>query len=580
MIVSSQSCPEGSTFEVDVCIVGAGPAGLALALEFDGTGSSVCVLESGGLVPDTRAQSLATDAAEPIGDPLYPRASGTRFVGFGGTATGWGIDLGNGQQGARYVPLDPIDFERRDWVPHSGWPIARDELDPYYARAHAVADAGPFDYDPVRWQTDDARQIDFPSGRARTQLFRFGPRQAFTEAARRTLECSRNVTVMTDATALALGTDRAAATVTTVRVGSLAGHRFAIRPRIVVLAVGGLETPRLLLLSELAHAPGPGNRHDLVGRFLMDHQGISSGFLLPSDRRVIDALGLYDTRWIDGAMVTAKVVLTEQTLRRERLLNLCAALFPRTLGERLDILRMLLPDGPRFRSPAVASAVTIKRALRQRRRPEHLWAHLRRVACGLDDLLYHRSRQAYGRRRTRSIHFDRGGWSRSGEPPGRFSCIEVVHMVEQSPDPSNRVTLGDEQDSFGRRKLQIHWRLNDRDLESIRRAQTVLAQEFEAAGLGPLRLRLDQGVPQVFSGSLHHPMGTARMHEDPAQGVVDAQCRVHGTANLFVAGSAVFPTGGYANPTLTVLALSLRLADHLKVRIRQGDRSVVRVPGD
>ncbi len=569
VIVSSQSCPDGSTLDTDVCIVGAGPAGIAMALELDASSLRVCLLESGGLEPDARAQSLATDAGEPTGDLGYPRASETRFVAFGGTATGWGIAVGGGRQGVRYVPLDPIDFERRDWVPHSGWPITRRELDPYYARAHVVAGAGRYDYEPSRWQTDSAREIAFPGGRARTQLFHFGPRDVFTTEARRTLDRSRNVTVMTDATALALDTDRIGTSVSGVRVGSLAGHRFEVRAKIVILAVGGLETPRLLMLSNRVRAQGVGNDHDLVGRFLMDHQGVTSGFLIPPDRRLIDTLGFYDTRFVDGAMVTGKVVLTEETLRRERLLNICAALFPRTTRERLSALRALLPHGPRFRSPAVASAIAVKRAIRQRRLPEGWSTHVARIASGLDDLMYYQARKAYGRRRIRTFHFDHGGWSRLEEPSKRFSCLEVVHLVEQSPSPSNRVTLGDERDTFGRRKLQIHWQLNDGDLHSIRRAQSVLAEELAAAGLGPLHLQLDRQMPQVFSGSLHHPMGTARMHAEPTQGVVDANCRVHGTSNLYVAGSAVFPTGGYANPTLTILALALRLADHVKDRVSQ-----------
>lgn len=146
--------------------------------------------------------------------------------------------------------------------------------------------------------------------------------------------------------------------------------------------------------------------------------------------------------------------------------------------------------------------------------------------------------------------------------------------AEQAPDPENRVTLGDELDALGCRRARLHWRWGDVNINSVLRAQELLGAEVARAGLGTLRVELDGGRPHLLAPGLHHHMGTTRMHADPRQGVVDENCRVHGLGNLFVAGSSVFPTGGYINSTLTIVALAIRLADHLKSRVADGAAEV------
>jgi len=146
----------------------------------------------------------------------------------------------------------------------------------------------------------------------------------------------------------------------------------------------------------------------------------------------------------------------------------------------------------------------------------------------------------------------------------------VRSLVEQSPDPANRIVLSDELDQLGQRRIKIFWRWNELDLNSIRRTQEIFRQEFATAGIGTFTPTKASalGKPLAFS-SPHHFMGATRMHDDPRRGVVDANCRVHGLQNLFIAGSSVFPTGGFANPTLTVVAMTLRLAEHLNHKLSQ-----------
>lgn len=569
MLIDTRRLPSGEVLETEVCIVGAGPAGIAIARELNGHDFRVHLLETGGFEADPEIQALAKDASLPIGDAAYPSAATTRERIFGGTSTVWPIDIGNGRKGVRYVPLDPIDFEKRDWIPYSGWPITKQDLDPYYEQAHKVCRSGPYNYEAAYWEDETAKQIPFTNNRLRTQIFQFGPRDVFTQEYRQELEQSKNVSLCTYATVLELETDDLAQTVTQVRLGSLEGSQFWVKAKFVILAVGGLEAPRLLLLSDRVQKTGLGNSHDLVGRFFMDHQGVRSGLLIPPDRKIINSLSLYDTRFVNGAMVTAKAVLTEETMRREKLLNICAAFYPRPSREQFNLLRTFLPKGPRYPSPAIESARALKQAIKNRELPDQVFPHLINLVTGLDDLLYAQWRKGYNLRKDRTYHFDKGGWSRLKNPSTEFACFEVVHFTEQVPDPNNRVTLSGERDRLGSRKLQIYWHLNDIDLLSIRKAQAIFAEEFARVGLGQLKLELDRGAPQFFTPSIHHSMGTTRMHDNPKEGVVDAQCKVHGVSNLYIASSSVFTTGGFANPTLTIMAIALRVADHIKVRMAQ-----------
>jgi choline dehydrogenase-like flavoprotein len=157
----------------------------------------------------------------------------------------------------------------------------------------------------------------------------------------------------------------------------------------------------------------------------------------------------------------------------------------------------------------------------------------------------------------------RTGWSRLRGKPRRFAALELLLNLEQAPDPDNRVTLDAACDRFGLPKPTLHWRWRALDQANLVRLRALVADELERHGLG--RVEVADAPPDP---NAHHHMGTTRMHRDPRRGVVDEHTRVHGLSNLYVAGSSVFPTSGFANPTLTLVALSLRLADHLEKQLR------------
>ncbi|HEY9740936.1 MAG TPA: hypothetical protein V6C90_10645, partial [Coleofasciculaceae cyanobacterium] len=463
MLIDARTLPTNETIETDVCIVGAGPAGVSLARELIGQNFRVCLLESGGLEPNDDIQSLAAEEGERFAGE-YPGAVHLRHREFGGTAHRWGIDIGDNQRGVRYVPLDPIDFEKRDGVPYSGWPFSKSHLDPFYERAQATCQIGPYTYDPSDWEDEQSPQLAFTGNRVTSKMFQFGPRDIFIHDYRHELEQASNITIYIHATAVELETDEVAKTVTRVRVGCLPARQFWVSAKQFIIALGGIENARLLLLSDKTQKTGLGNQNDVVGRFFMDHPMVRSGLLLPSNPQIFDSMALYDMRRVRGTQVIAKLALTEEVMHREQLLNINAALFPRNSVYKLNPLRFLFPNGKNYQSKAVRSVQLLLQAARRREIPKDLLKHLGQFVTGIDDMLYFQTRNKPVWAHTSSvIGFDQGGWSELQDKEKQFGVLEVVHITEQAPDPDNRVTIGTQLDALGCRKVKLDWRWNEID---------------------------------------------------------------------------------------------------------------------
>ena len=572
MLIDARTLSAGATIETEVCIIGAGPAGLTLAQEFLGKDFRVCLLETGGLEPDDEIQSLSS--GEVVGDYTGLEVSRRRQVG--GMSNEWTIELSEIERGVRYTPLDEIDFEQRDGIPYSGWCLSRETLEPYYQRAQAAAEVGPFAYDADTWEDAEALRLPIPGGRVQTSMFQFGNRNVFTTTYRERVIQSSNVHLYTYGTAIELESDDTAQTVKRVRVACLSGNQFWIAARIFIVSSGAVESARLLLLSNGVKPNGIGNDHDVVGRFFMDHPFICTGEFTPADRQLFNQTSLYDRRVVDGTQVMAKLALTSQTLRQEQLLNICSKIFPRYPVYQTEaaraIKKMFMSQYMELKqssqSESVRSLRLLTKAITQGgKSPQEMARLLASVGTGLGDILKATYRAVVIDPLQPNIPADmaRCGWSEWKDKDKKFSYFEVWSLAEQSPDPENRLTLSDQSDRLGCRKAKLQWRWSDSDAERIRRAQEILAEDIGRSGLGELKLYWRDGdKPMMMSPTAHHHMGTTRMHNDPKQGVVDANCQVHGVSNLFIASSAVFPTGGYANPTLTVLALAIRIADRVK----------------
>jgi choline dehydrogenase-like flavoprotein len=433
---------------------------------------------------------------------------------FGGSTNHWG----------NYCrPLDAIDFESRDWVPYSGWPFDKAHLDPYYERAQVLCQLGPFAYDTATWETPRSTALRFASDRVRTSMFQVRqPPTRFGAGYRDELQTARNLTTLLHANVVNIETHETLRTVSRLRIACLSGNAFWVSAKWVVLAAGGIENARLLLLSNETQASGLGNENGLVGRFFMGHPMLDAGIFFPSDP-FLPATLYYEKRPVNHVSVTGHLTLSPETQRQQQLLNLNLALLPVFVSQR--------------------SVMSLRRLLQGQF--DQLGQDVRHVVADLDGVAATVYRQLV-----------------KGMMP--VEAFKLASAMEQTPNPESRVTLAPERDAFGKPQVRLNWQLSDLDIQSLRRSLEMIGAEMGRAGFGRLQITLDEQVETWPLDSGGHHMGSTRMHPEPTSGVVDAQCRVHHLSNLFISGSSVFPTTGHANPTLTIVALAIRLADHLK----------------
>jgi choline dehydrogenase-like flavoprotein len=464
--------PVGSPLNVDICVIGAGPAGICIAAEYLRSRHSVALLESGFLEPDEATQSLNLGWARgPILQPHPFYLATSRIRLFGGSQIAWG---------GWCTPLLALDLERRDWVQHSGWPISMAQLVPYYERAARICGLHESTAYPI---------LERPTlgGELTERRYCFAPeRRTAGETFQKLLVEAENVGVYLGMNVTNLDCDRSMKRVEAVRGRTLGGAQLSVTAKLTVLAAGGVETARLLL------ANGLGNENDLVGRFFMEHPHVLLGSVQLPERskwdhyleRMSPELG-HGTMWA--------LALPAEIQRAHRLLNATVQLWP---------------DNEARSDPRAEDVFHARLFLR----------------------------------------------------------------AEQCPNPESRVTLGDYPDPLGMPVAQLNWELGPRDWESIyvtaELVRFALARHADARV--DLTISKDSPWPDLPSNSDHynpwgcHHNGTTRMSQDPRSGVVDPDTCVHGMENLFVAGSSIFPTAGYANPTFTLIALALRTADHLK----------------
>lgn len=526
MIEDLRSGEFSGDLRADVCVVGSGAAGVPLTLELARRGKSVLLLESGGLAFDAEIQSLYE--GENLGHPM--ELDYGRYRVFGGSTTQWT---------GRCAKLDPIDFETRDWLPYSGWPIGPEDLAPYYGPAAKYCGfRAPWTRDDEAFAAVGARVPALDPDRAGPFVWRYGPSGVrmyanFGADHEQELRRAQNVRVLLNANVVGFVASERGGRIEALKVRSLDGRALEARADAFVLCCGGLENARLLLHSEEDTPGGVGTGRAMLGRFFMQHPRGRIARVKTSaemSRRLQDTFNVFATARPPQHEIG--FALPETVQRREGLLNASAILTyeadPNSGWERAkDGLRSLA------REPVAGAA---------------------RLAGALAD----------------PVDVVRNAWRRGVQgrhPAVRTRAIDVVIDLEQAPDPESRVTLGDGRDRLGMRRAQVDWRVSDLERRTSLRFAELLAEEFRRLGLGELELEpwLRETGPvgtEALTGTFHH-IAVTRMASDPSQGVVDADCRVHGAPNLFVGGCSVFSTGGHANPTLTIVALALRLADHL-----------------
>lgn len=473
----------GTVVEADLCIVGAGAAGITLARALRRSGQRVCLLESGGSVVDEETQSLA---AGEVGGLPYPPLERGRLRSFGGTTGHWA---------GWCRPPRRRNFASRPWVPESGWPFVLEEIEPYLREAQEMCRLGPYDYRPEFWASSPAlRPLPMHGERVQTAITQFSPPVRFGSAYREELAAADDVAVWLHATAVDLEPDPHGTAVSRLHAATSQGARFAVRARCYVLATGGIENARLLLV---AGGRGSGLRAtaiERVGRFFADHLKVEVGRFQPAAEDL--PLGFYVRHVVRGTPVKGHLCFSDELLERERLLECYFELepspvLPDRLGRAVWSLMGRRPGGPAPPS----------------------WTVMLRV----------------------------------DPAPNPESRVTLAAGRDRFGVPLPRVEL--RYGELERRSVARGVRLLALELGRAGLGRMALGPGATGAWPPP---------PGIAVVTGYHHMGTTRMHADPRHGVVDETGRVHGVRNLYVAGASVFPGyEGYPTLLLVALALRL-----------------------
>lgn len=502
MFIDSAELEHRSVIKARVCIVGAGPAGITLARELAAAKIDTVLLESGGRDYDDDTQRLY--AGDSAGVPYMP-LDGARLRYFGGSSNHWG-----GQS----HPFDPEDFQEREWIPHSGWSIDYADYRRYVPRAQALCGLGD---EPFSWAYWKSKGVDWPMDETEVEpIFQRYPNTVpkFSEVFGNELMESRDLRCVFHANVLRFVTHATGHNVTHVDVSSLEGRRFSVQAGHFVLATGGIENCRLLLLSPGAGGTSLGNEHDLVGRFFMEHPAYDSSVVHLRERERIALLR--EPRFqADSRALRCDFRLPPRAQAQHRILNHTAFL-----------VRKPSRDTPSNNAVDVLN---------------EFWDRTR-------------------------VRVDRALASTPEEARLRGTNFAVHVRLEHAPNSKSRVYLVDETDALGLRKARLEMHFGELEVRTMEVFTRELARAMGRSDVGRIRVTFDpgnSGWEREVDWQYHHAGGT-RMHADPKKGVVDRSLRLHSISNLYVAGSSVFPTVGHVNPTMNLLALTLRLADHLK----------------
>lgn len=524
MIKDFHEFDDGACMTADVCIIGAGAAGITVAREFLGTNFTVLVLEGGGLDNEAVIQKL--NESEVVGLPHAGIEKG-RVRAFGGSTIAWG-----GQN----LRLGAFDFQKRSWVPNSGWPITLQDIEPYYDRAERVLQLGP----NIHYQDLCARAgiepLVFDSDKLYLQCSLWSPSPNFGTTYRKELREAHNISVILHANVTEIITNQAATSVDRVEVRTLSAKRGTARARFYIICCGGIESARLLLASDRIEQQGVGNKYDVVGRYFQDHVHIWYDDIVTTNRKLLQ--NSCESFFIRGRKYAPLIALGERIQAEKQVMRIHGA-----------IIFWMEADS------SVAAAKTLFRAVRGKTLPP--LGELRQLLGNLfsdpRELLY--------------IVYRYYIQKRAGTPKRGRVCLAA--LCEMAPDPDSRISLSEVRDPLGIRRARIDWRVGELERRTASEYIRTIASELKRLGVGTYDLKQaalldDERAWVKMATDNNHHMGTTRMHESDKLGVVDSNCQVHGMDNLYIGSSAVFPSSGSSYPTLTILALCIRVADRLK----------------
>jgi len=507
MHIDLDQAESGRKFRARFCVVGGGTAGLLLAIRLAERGGEVLLLEAGGLELEERSQNLY-DAE--MGGTRHAGTTAGRFRTFGGSSTRWGGQL---------LPYTADVFRPRVGSPSLSWPIAESDVAPFYDELQRILGVDLLPFDAGLLSALKRSAVEF-SDDVRLRFSKWIPfaKRNLARTLGKTALTHPKITVVSHANVAELLGD-GAGRIVAARVRDYAGREFRCEAEEFIVTTGTIESSRLLLLSEAA-VP---NAHGQVGRYFHDHiSWPAAEFLAPERQRMLEQLGPF---FVDGTLHTCKLEASPELRAQQDLLTVMAHV---TIEEPED-------SGPSAVRNLMESVQRGKvgEALRT-----NLWPALR----GSGDVLRLLLQARFKQRRAVSKH----------------ARVRLHIDLEQAADERNRIRLSDEKDALGIRKAIVDWRVGEQERETARLFAAVIRAELERLGLAPR----EWSEEPVFADTFH-AMGGLRMGDDARTSVVDRDLRVHGVANLYVASCAVYPSGGSSNPTFTLMALALRLAERL-----------------
>ncbi len=469
--------------------------------------------------PTADDQAAELNQGASLGVPYSGLVQGRARV-LGGTTELW-----HGQ----CMRLHDIDLRERPWIGGSGWPLTLADLDRHYVAAERWLGLTGNSYGSERWDDHpNLAPIAWDPTHLLHDFTEYAPRPRLGYQRRRELEHDRLVQAVTNATVSRILVT--AGRVTGVEACSPDGHRSIIPAGDVALAAGAVENARLLLLSD-PEGVGLGDGREHTGRFLQDHPIVRTAEVIRNDYRVLQdrylALHLGRRRWFPKVRL-APAAQEEQEL--------------------VDATAVFVHD---HQQPGLAAARRLLTAARAHRMPKRFWRDAV-MAARAPLPVAHDAYRRYALSRSSGI---------------RPSAVWLQLWLEQPPDPDSRISLGAATDSLGLRRAEVRWRVGENERRTSRVMTRWIAEDLRRLGVAQVRelsAMHDDDAWQAGVTDAFHPAGTTRMSADPGEGVVDRNLQVHGVRGLYVVGGSVFPTSGYANPTLTIVAMALRLGEHLK----------------
>ena len=526
MFISTENLESAFALECDLCIIGAGAAGITVANELVGSGINVVLIEGGGRNFSEQSQSIYQGTTT---GHSYEDLEVSRLRFFGGSTNHWA--------GSCRL-LDDIDFEVRDWLPNSGWPIRKKDIEQYYKKSSKYIDVKYEYFDGSflkKIRKLKGKLIEDPAVVSRVNLS--SSPTNFGLKYRAALENSSNVRVLENLNIVDIIEGSDGQNIESISVKSFFQKKGSVRAKIFVLALGGIENARILLNSNQRSSRGVGNEFDVVGRYFMDHPLFEGIVVFPNKK---DNLFPYGGLTLNQESFSLTLELSQKILKEHQLFNLRASF--------TEVSNFYLSEG-------ISTLQYLRWAYENDIDISNLSQNLGALVSDWKMVL-----EAILRKTAKTSIFDHSD---------KFGGYLLDCMFEFPPEKGNRITLKNETDELGLRRVNLHWKFSSEYMEKVYSAMRRISLVIASAGIGRVRNVFEladwERVENELTGYGDHHMGTTRMGNDRRNSVVDKNLKIHGKENMYVLGSSVFPTGGHVTPTTTIVALSIRASDHFKV---------------